>query len=108
MGQSNHRPEARTTTGAIHFSNMEPTQGLYWLMTQIAMMTEFATIHPLNRWLVKRDIKEEGLACPPPSPFKKRMSNDSNCRSDGCRGRRRPGHRRKIRPGGVHGRAVVS
>lgn len=38
--------------------HLKPTQPAYWLMMQIAMIFGFATSYPMNRWLIKRGLKE--------------------------------------------------
>lgn len=38
--------------------HLTPTQPTYWLMMQIAMIFGFATSYPMNRWLIKRGLKE--------------------------------------------------
>jgi hypothetical protein len=36
----------------------EPTDPVFWLMMQVAMLFGFATAYPVNRWLIKKGIKE--------------------------------------------------
>jgi hypothetical protein len=38
--------------------HLEPSQALFWLMMQIAMILGFATSYPMNRWLIIRGVKE--------------------------------------------------
>jgi hypothetical protein len=38
--------------------HLTPKQPAYWLMMQIAMVVGFATAYPMNRWLIKKGIKE--------------------------------------------------
>ncbi len=38
--------------------HLKPDQPAYWLMMQIAMIFGFATSYPMNRWLIKRGLKE--------------------------------------------------
>ncbi len=38
--------------------HLRPNQPAYWLMMQIAMIFGFATSYPMNRWLIKRGLKE--------------------------------------------------
>ncbi len=38
--------------------HLTPDQPAYWFMMQIAMIVGFATSYPMNRWLIKRDLKE--------------------------------------------------
>ena len=36
----------------------EPTQAVYWLSMQIAMVVGFATAFPANWWLIRKGLKE--------------------------------------------------
>jgi hypothetical protein len=38
--------------------HLMPTQAVYWLMMQIAMVIGFITSLPVNRWLLKAGLKE--------------------------------------------------
>lgn len=37
---------------------LEPDQPAYWFMMQVGMAVGFATSYPVNRWLIRRGIKE--------------------------------------------------
>jgi Domain of unknown function (DUF4396) len=39
-------------------AHLHPDQPGYWLMMQIAMIAGFLTAFPMNRWLLKRGVKE--------------------------------------------------
>ena len=43
---------------ALFHPHLTPNQPAYWLMMQIAMGIGFATSYPMNRWLIKRGLKE--------------------------------------------------
>jgi Domain of unknown function (DUF4396) len=38
--------------------HLMPTEAVYWLMMQIAMVIGFITSLPVNRWLLKAGLKE--------------------------------------------------
>lgn len=38
--------------------HLTPFQPAYWLMMQIAMVLGFLTSYPMNRWLIRRGLKE--------------------------------------------------
>jgi Domain of unknown function (DUF4396) len=45
-------------TFAIFGHELEKTNPVFWFMMQIAMLAGFATAYPVNRWLLKKKIKE--------------------------------------------------
>lgn len=38
--------------------HLKPDQPVYWLMMQIAMVIGFVTAYPMNRWLIRKGLKE--------------------------------------------------
>ena len=42
----------------VWFGPLEKTDPVFWFMMQIAMLAGFATAYPVNRWLLRRGIKE--------------------------------------------------
>ena len=48
---------AVSSLGIFH-PKLQPTEPLYWLMMQIAMLAGFLTAYPANWWLIKRGFKE--------------------------------------------------
>ncbi len=45
-------------TFGIFGHELEKTNPVFWFMMQIAMLAGFATAYPVNRWLLRRRIKE--------------------------------------------------
>lgn len=38
--------------------HLEPSSPIFWFMMQIAMLVGFATSYPVNKWLLRKGIKE--------------------------------------------------
>ncbi|AMM18442.1 hypothetical protein AX768_29695 (plasmid) [Burkholderia sp. PAMC 28687] len=41
------------------FTGLKPTDWLYWLMMQIAMVVGSMTTYPINWWLIRKGIKKK-------------------------------------------------
>jgi hypothetical protein len=46
-------------TFVIFGHEIEKTDPVFWFMMQIAMLFGFMTSYPINRWLLKKEIKEK-------------------------------------------------
>ncbi|SAL01413.1 hypothetical protein AWB81_06041 [Caballeronia arationis] len=38
---------------------LEPTDAMYWVRMQVAMVAGFITTYPVNYWLIRRGVKEK-------------------------------------------------